>query len=335
MRANSISRLPNPRGRQFGYEPKWDGWRCVAHVTHDRVMLQSRQGRDLTRYFPDIVQQLQTHLPPGVMVDGELIVWDRERGRTSFTALQRRVVAGRGLDRQAAENPAHFVVFDLLADADGRPLADQPLRRRRARLERLFAECPPALQLCPQTRDAAEARRWLAEWADAGVEGLVIKDLGQAYTPGKAGWFKLKTRTTTEAIIGGATGSATDPGILLLGRFGVDGRFRYVAQSHPVPAARRLELAGLLAPLADRGLPVGHPWPQPLPATWKGQLDDRQPLHYVPVPPVIVAEVEVDNAYDADHGRWRHRVRYLRVRADLSVDDVPRWRLGAGVGSTA
>lgn len=325
MRAASVTGLPDPRGRRLVYEPKWDGWRCLAQVGADRVVLYSRQGRDLTRYFPETVEHL-AHLPPGVIVDGELIVWDTERGRTSFTALQRRVVAGRALAREAAERPAHLVVFDLLADAGGQTLTGQPLVLRRARLETLLADAPPHLQVCPQTADVGQARRWMHEWADAGVEGLVVKDLAGRYTPGKAGWSKLKTRTTTEAIIGGVTGHAADPQVLLLGRLDPAGRLRYVAQTHSVAAAQRRELAELLQPIACHGPTVRHPWPQPLPASWNGQLDDRQPQPYIQVQPVIVAEVDVDTAYDVDHGRWRHRTRYLRVRLDLCVGDVAQWQ---------
>jgi ATP-dependent DNA ligase len=276
----------------------------------------------LTPYFPDIVRHLRAHLPPGVVLDGELIVWDAGRSRTSFTALQRRITAGRGLARD--EHPAHFVAFDLLADAGGGCLLDQPLTRRRTRLARLLATSPPQLLACPQTLDVAEARRWLREWAPAGIEGLVIKDLASHYTLGKAGWLKFKPRTTTEAIIGGITGTATNPNALLLGRFDAGGRLRYVAQTHPLPAAQRYVLAGLLPPLA---LPAAadhnHLWSNPLPAAWSAQLSDRQPLPYVQVKPVIVAEVEADAAYDPECFRWRHRTRYIRLRADLSAHDVP------------
>lgn len=325
MRAGGVATLPDPRGRRLGYEPKWDGWRCVAQVG-DPTVLHSRQRRDLTRYFPDIAEQLGAHLPFGVILDGELVSWDPDRGRTSFTWLQRRITAGRALPREVALRPAHFVVFDLLADVGGTPTVDWPLARRRARLESLLARRSPQLPICPQTEDPDEARRWLDDLADLGVEGLVIKDLAGRYTPGRAGWLKLKKRTTTEAIVGGATGSLNDPNTLLLGRFDADGRLRYVAQTHPLTAAHRHELAGLLAPLALAESTVEHAWPQPLPAPWSGQFDQPEPLPYFRVRPGIVAEIHVDGAYDAECGRWRHRVRYLRPRADLSIHDVPRWQ---------
>ncbi|SCG15507.1 ATP dependent DNA ligase domain-containing protein [Micromonospora echinofusca] len=324
MRAASITELPVHGGRQLAYEPKWDGWRCLASVTADQVLLQSRQGKNLTPYFPDVVRHLRANLPQGVVLDGELIIWDAALSRTSFTALQRRITAGRGLTREAAECPAHFVAFDLLADAGGGSMLDRPLVQRRARMTRLLASSPPQLSTCPQTLDIAEARRWMQEWAAAGIEGLVIKDLASCYTPGKAGWFKLKSRSTTEAIIGGVTGSATNPTSLLLGRFDAADRFRYVARTHALPAAQRRALAGLLPPLAlQAAANHKHPWPHRLPAAWSAQLGDRQPLPYVRLQPVIVAEIETDAAYDLEYGRWRHPTRYVRLRADLSAHDVP------------
>jgi ATP-dependent DNA ligase len=296
----------------------------LASVAADQVVLHSRQGKNLTPYFPDVVRHLRAHLPPGVVLDGELIIWHSGRSRTSFAALQRRITAGRGLTREAAERPAHFVAFDLLADAGGESMLDRPLLQRRARMTRLLAAGPPQLLTCPQTLDVAEARHWLQEWAAAGIEGLVIKDLASRYTPGKAGWFKLKTRMTTEAIIGGVTGSATNPTSLLLGRFDAAGRLRYVAQTHTLPAAERRALAGLLPPLTlQAAANHRHRWPHPLPAAWSAQLDERQPLPYVQVQPVIVAEVEADAAYDPEYGRWRHRTRYIRIRPEMDARDVP------------
>ena len=116
------------------------------------MALQSRNGRDLTRYFPNPQESLADHLPSGLVLDGELIVWDDARGRTSIARLQQRLTAGRRRPVEAAGHPAYFVVFDLLQDTGGRVLLDQPLTRRRARLERLLAGAPAQLPLCPQTQ---------------------------------------------------------------------------------------------------------------------------------------------------------------------------------------
>jgi ATP-dependent DNA ligase len=126
------------------------------------------------------------------VLDGELIVWDDARGRTSFAHLQQRLTAGRRLVAEKAAHPAHFVVFDLLQDVHGRVLLDQPLTRRRHRLDRLLAGAPPQLPLCPQTSDEPTARAWWADWSITGVEGRVVKKPDGRYQPGAVGWVKVK-----------------------------------------------------------------------------------------------------------------------------------------------
>ncbi|TDC59558.1 ATP-dependent DNA ligase [Micromonospora sp. KC207] len=312
-----------PEGPDLVHEPKWDGWRGIVFREPDGVYVQSRAGRNLTTYFPDITRAIRQTIPPGAILDGELIVW--ERGRLNFAQLQRRVTAGRGLLRLAHECPAHYVLFDLLADAGGHVIRNLPLSERRARLQRLLADAPPQLTLTPQTADMRQVADWLIHWTVAtGIEGVVTKRLGSRYEPGRRGWWKYRTYITTEAIAGGVTGSIRNPGAVLLGRFDRRGRLRYTGRTHPLTTDRRQELGGMLSPLRPaerRGAPVAHPWPQPLPASWSGQFDRPQPLPYVQVDPTVVVEVEVDTAFE--HQRWRHQVRYARPRPDLSVYDVP------------
>lgn len=200
-----------PEGPGLVHEPKWDGWRAIAFREADGVYLQSRAGRNLTPYFPDITRAIRAAIPPGVVLDGELIVW--ERGRTNFAQLQRRVTAGRALLRLARECPAHYVLFDLLADADGRAILDLPLSQRRARLEQLLAVAPAQLTLTPQTADMRQVSDWLLHWTvAAGIEGVVSKRLAGRYEPGRRGWSKFRTRIVTNAIVGGVTGSIRNHG---------------------------------------------------------------------------------------------------------------------------
>lgn len=126
-------------------------------------------------------------------------------------------------------------------------------------------------------------------------------------------------------VIGGVTGTLTHPSSLLLGRFDHHGRLRYLSQTNPITAAHRRDLTGLLQPMAFQGEGSGHPWPWPLPAAWSIDLADRQPLRYVPVEPALVAEIDVDVAQDGPVGRFRHRTRYVRLRADLIASDVSLW----------
>lgn len=309
-----------PEGPGLVHEPKWDGWRAIAFRERGGVYLQSRAGRNLTTYFPDITRAIRAAIPPGVVLDGELIVW--ERGRTNFAQLQRRVTAGRALLRLARECPAHYVLFDLLADAHGRVILDLPLSQRRARLQRLLADAPAQLALTPQTADMRQVSDWLLHWTvAAGIEGVVSKRLASRYEPGRRGWSKFRTRFVTEAIVGGVTGSIDNPETLLLGRFDRRGALRYTGRSHPLTPEQGAELAALLAPPRLPRAGAEHPWPQPLPASWSSQLERPEPLPYVQVDPIVAVEIDADVAFE--HQRWRHRVRYARARPDMSIYDVP------------
>lgn len=317
MRATAAPGIPDARG--WRHEPKWDGFRAIAwRLGTGRVLIHSRHQRDLTPYFPDVAGHLEAWLPPGTVLDGELIIWNHQAGRTDFAALGRRITAGRGLAAEASTHPAHLVAFDCLAHA-GTVLLRRPLTERRQHLEQLLDGAPPALSLCAHTDDPAEARAWMADYATAGIEGIVSKPAASTYTPGRAAWAKHKTRASVEALVGGVTGTLGNPSSLLLARYDHAGQLRHVGRTHPLPAAVRGELAGLLQ-LAAR-----PPWPVPLPARWAGDLTSPKPLPYLPVEPVIVVEVAADVAYE--HGRWRHRLRALRVRPDLDPTVLPLWTL--------
>src|SRR5206468_149748 len=138
-------------------EPKWDGWRALVFRDAGGVFVQSRTGRPLAAYFPDIARLAREALPPGAVLDGELLVWAPDRGRTSFVALQRRISGGA---RLAREHPAHYVAFDLLQAPGGAELLRKPFAERRQRLADLLDTAPPQLTLCPQTTDAAQAAEW-------------------------------------------------------------------------------------------------------------------------------------------------------------------------------
>ncbi|ROP33468.1 hypothetical protein [Couchioplanes caeruleus] len=153
MRAVGVPELPEPGMCRGGcaYEIKMDGWRCLAFTRPSGAYLQSRQAKDLTPYAPEVAAAVEQALPPDTVVDGELVVFDPATGRTSFSALLGRITAGRRLPTEVARRPANLVLFDVLAAA-GEDLTARPLRERRTRLEALFADAPPALVLCPQTK---------------------------------------------------------------------------------------------------------------------------------------------------------------------------------------
>ncbi|WP_436528492.1 ATP-dependent DNA ligase [Actinoplanes sp. HUAS TT8] len=314
MRAAPVRDLLEPHTRGTPqYEVKMDGWRCIAFVDDQQVYLQSRQSRRLDAYFPDLCAHLRTALLPNVVLDGELVIWNQVEGRTSFSALQRRVTAGRGLHAEVTKNPATYVVFDLL-QLDGVELVDRSLLERRLLLEELVTDVP-GLMLCPATRDPEEARAWFHDYAVTGAEGLVIKDLSSRYRSRGRSWWKWRRRTSTEALVGGIQGGVQSPHVLLLARRTVRGRLQYVGRTTPLTEDQRIELGGLLTAVTD------HPWPCPLPRSWSGRFDQHDPAVYLPVRPDHVVEIEVDEAFE--HGRWRHAARYLRARVDLVPADVP------------
>jgi ATP-dependent DNA ligase len=316
VRAVAARSVPEPAGRTI-FEMKWDGFRAIVWRTAGGVRIQSRQGVDLTRFFPDLMSPLAATLPARTVVDGEVLVWDTQRGRSSFSLLQRRLTAGRRLPEVIRRHPAHLVAFDLLRDGRGVELLDQPLTTRRAKLERLLRGASPQLAICPQTGDRDVALGWLRDLGIAGVEGVVIKPAASLYRPGAQLWTKVRARDTTEFVIGGVTGTLERPVTLLLGRFDDREIFRFVGQTHPIKAEHRQDVVRALRGLPFRGPGAGHPWPCPLPAGWAPNFAERQPLVFIPVEPTVVAEVEVDTALDGTFGHIRHRGRLVRIRLDL------------------
>ena len=323
MLAKNVTRLPAADARPGGslYEPKWDGFRCLAfHDVGGAVELQSRQGRSMARQFPEIVRLVREHVPAGTVLDGELIVW--ARGRLDFALLQRRLAAGpRKILDWVAEFPAHLVVFDVLQVPPGLDVRARPLVERRALLERLLVGAPPQLPLSPQSTSVEQAQLWLETLPAMGVEGVVIKGAAEPYRVGRRDWLKLRQRGSTEALVAGVTGTLAQPETVLLGRLDSSGVLRYVARTRPVTAAQRAELRDVLHRAGAGRWAAPHPWPRPLPASWSVRWGTPEPLQYVQVNPDTVAEIEVDAA--TEDGNWRTPPRLLRIRTDMSPFDVP------------
>jgi ATP-dependent DNA ligase len=304
MVARAVSSLP--AGDGYAYEPKFDGFRCVAFRTDKpQARLQSRNERSLTDRFLDVAQAVADHVPEGTVLDGELVVV--AGGKLDFAALQQRMASN------SAKLPACLVVFDMLADR-GVDVRGLPYLERRGRLEQLVGTGNAGVNLMPMTRELSGAQAWLNDHRAAGIEGVVAKRVDQKYLPGRHHWSKVRSRSTTEAIVGGVTGSLSEPTGLILGRPDEHGRLRVVGRSFPLPRAVRSELASLIVP-ADRS----HPWPTVLPAGRFG-LGGGDPVEYVPVAPELVVELEVDVAYE--HHRWRHGARFVRTRRDLDPADI-------------
>ncbi|MEV6781165.1 ATP-dependent DNA ligase [Streptomyces sp. NPDC051098] len=313
MAAQALERLPAPGALPGGmvFEPKYDGYRLLVFVHRGEVFLQSRNLRDLTGAFPEIVGAAAA-LGEDVVLDGEIVI--HTEGRLNFAALQQRLNRRPATARRLAiEQPAHFIAFDML-EHQGTNMMAWPYAERRAALKSFFQghDLHTPWQLTPATTDRDLAEQWLTEWGGLGVEGVVAKGSEQPYLPGRRGWFKIKARDTAEAIVGAVTGPVARPNMLLLGRYTRGGRLRLVARTTHLPLALRDEIGPLLTPAGP-----GHPW-------WKTRLTvtwgSREPLSFTCVEPENVVEFLGDTAIDA--GRWRHAVRTQRLRGDLTPEDV-------------
>jgi ATP-dependent DNA ligase len=281
-----------PEGEGWGYEPKYDGFRAIAFVDGDEVELQSRNGKPLTRYFPEIA------FPPGrYVVDGEIVIL-AEDGSQEFDQLGQRIhPAASRIARLAEETPARFIAFDLLA-RDDELLLDRPFRERRAALEQLAAE---PMGLTPYVLDPADAQEWLQH-----AEGVIAKELDAPYRPGeRTGMVKVKRVRTIDAVVmGWRPGKAERTvGALILGLYDDEGRLREVGHSSGFTAAEKRSLVDTLAPYetGERGSAEPSRWTQ------------GRDLEWVSLRPELVVEITFDHVSD---GRIRHGAKVQRWRDD-------------------
>ena len=313
MEARVVDAIPLGGDRQ--YEPKWDGFRCLAFRDGDSVELQSKAGEPLARYFPEVVEHLLALTPRRFVLDGELVVPSGES--LSFDDLLQRIHPAESRIRKlAAETPALLVVFDLLVDDAGRSLVDLPLAERRARLEAFAARFlvkAPGVALSPVTVDPAEARRWL-ETTRGALDGVIAKERALAYRSGeRTGMEKYKPRRSADCVVGGFRDASKGNGVgsLLLGLFDDDGKLHHVGFTSSLPAHERVGLRAKLDALVE---PPGFSGRAPGgPSRWnRGRSTDWHPLA-----PKLVVEVEFDHV---SGGRFRHGTRFVRWRPDKSPE---------------
>jgi len=292
--ARSARSLPDDPPGSWTYEPKWDGFRALAFRDGDTLELQSRNGRPLTRYFPEIA------LPTGGFVlDGELVIGGDD-GREDFDALSQRIhPAASRIARLAEEIPARYVAFDLLAEGD-EALLERPFAERRAALEALAARLG-GLELTPCASDPADAAPWLA-----GAEGVVAKQRDAPYRPGeRAGMVKIKrVRTIDAVIVGWRPGKeAGTVGSLILGLYDESGELRVVGHSSGFRAREKRELVDRLAPheSGERGTAE--------PSRWSADRD----LEWIGLRPELVVEATFDHVSGR---RIRHGAKVVRWRED-------------------
>ena len=243
----------------------------------------------------------------------------------SFDALQQRLVTSPAKARgKAAELPASFAAFDLLA-AGGVDLRTQRWTVRRERLEQVSRGWVPPLQLTPVTADVDEATEWFEVLPAAmGVEGLVVKGAASRYTPGRRdAWVKVKHRETREVVVGGVLGSISHPEVVIGGLSTTVGELVVLGRTVALKPDQGAQLAAALTPARP-----GHPWPDEITSYRWGGPDSKKPL--IKVEPVVVAEVTADAATQA--GQARHGMRYVRLRPDLRPEDLARFPGEVGGG---
>ncbi|WP_102194293.1 ATP-dependent DNA ligase [Microbacterium aurantiacum] len=315
MLAKAAAAVPDPAKTTGGllFEPKWDGFRGILAWDGDSVEIGSRGAKPLTRYFPELVDAALRLLPGPCLLDGEIVVATGEGGaqRLDWEALSQRIhPAASRVTRLAAETPAMFVAFDLLAEGDD-DLLDTPFHERRARLEKLFDGVDHPFHLTRTTRDRDAAVRWLAEFEGAGLDGVVAKPLDQPYAPGKRTLVKIKHARTADVVALGYRihKSGSGVGSLLVGLYDADGVLRQVGGVAAWSDKRRQELVTELAPLVERDESGEAVTGEGERSRFSGAKD----VSFVRLRPERVLEVRYDQLEGA---RFRHTVQFERWRPD-------------------
>ena len=331
MLAKAVDGLPDGEGWLF--EPKWDGFRAIVFRSGDDVYTQSRDLKPLDRYFPELAGPLRAALPERCVVDGEVVI--ARDGTLDFEALLLRIhPAASRVNMLAAESPASFVAWDLLALGD-EDLRGVPQGERRTRLETVLADARPPVHLTPATSDRATATDWFHRFEGAGLDGVVAKRIDAPYQPGKRAMLKIKHQRTADCVVAGfrwhKNGPGTHVGSLLLGLYDDTGKLNHVGITSSFTWDRRAALVEELEPLRADAV-EGHPWREW--AEWAGWGDaeasgQRLPgatsrwnrgkdLSWEP----LRAERVVEVAYDHLQGsRFRHATTFKRWRPDKAPSD--------------
>ena len=296
-----------PAGEGWQYEPKWDGFRCLARRDGAEITLTSKSGKPLGRYFPEVVEILAEVKEKHFLLDGELVISLDDA--LSFEALQLRLhPAESRVRRLARETPAELMLFDLL-ELGGKSLLDQPLSQRREALEAFFAaRAVPGLQLSPVTRSRTVALGWLQRSGGA-LDGVIAKRLDLEYRSGERAMIKVKQQRTADCVVGGFryAEKKKEVGSLLLGLYDEAGSLHHVGFTSAIPAKEKprltKDLQRLIEPPGFTGNAPGGPsrWNTERTAQWQ------------PLKPTLVVEVRYDQVTSR---RFRHGTGFVRWRPD-------------------
>jgi ATP-dependent DNA ligase len=311
MEAERADQLPatEANGAPWQYEPKWDGFRCLAFREGAELHLRSKSGQPFERYFPDLSEVLQRVEAERFVLDGEILI--EVDGRLSFEELQLRLhPAASRVQKLAAAHPARFMVFDLLMDEAGNNLVQQPLTERRAALERLAPRLrDPAISLSPATIDLQQAQSWL-DHLPVGNDGVVAKRTDMPYRSGKRDAMqKIKPIHSVDCVVGGFRYLERQHlvGSLLLGLYDAEGKLDHVGFTSTIRPDQRAELTSQLEAMIE---PPGFSGNAPGgPSRWS----NKRTAEWQPVRPSMVVEVAYDHVTG---GRFRHGTTLLRFRPD-------------------
>ncbi|HSG40172.1 MAG TPA: ATP-dependent DNA ligase [Thermoanaerobaculia bacterium] len=309
MEAKAAERLP-AAGRWL-YEPKWDGFRCLAFRKGTDLALQSKAGQPLDRYFPELVAAFLALPVRAFVLDGEIVIQGADGGLDFDALLQRIHPAESRIRKLSRETPASFHAFDLLVDERAKSLVELPLAERREHLETLFGKIPEgSVHLSPSTPDRVQAERWMKELGGAGLDGVVAKLADSPYLSGdRSAMVKVKRIRTADCVVGGFRWAQKGGkvGSLLLGLYNERGQLDHVGFSSSFTAEEREELEPVLLPLRE---PPGFTGKAPGgPSRWaQGRSTEWEPLR-----PALVCEVRYDHF---SGGRFRHGTKFLRWRPE-------------------
>src|SRR4051812_12290228 len=304
-----------PKGNQYIYEPKWDGFRCLAFRDGDNIVLQSKAGQPLGRYFPEIVAALQKIEAKKFVLDSEIVV--EVGGHLDFDAILQRIhPAESRIKRLSMETPAKMLCFDLLVDADGEALLEETLAERKKALQEFFkvqVSKNATIQFSPFSRELKDADAWMHDLAVYGCDGVMAKLADEPYHSGdRDGMVKIKRMRTADCVIGGfryAAKKENGIGSLLLGLYNEAGQLDHVGFCSSFSAEEKLKLVKTLKPLIGgegfTGKPPGGP------SRWNA-FNDRSG-EFESLAPKLVCEVQYDHV---SNGRFRHGTKFLRWRPD-------------------
>jgi ATP-dependent DNA ligase len=315
MEARNAAQLPESGDWQF--EPKWDGFRGLAFRKGDEVLLQSKAGQPLGRYFPELIAALRALPVEEFVLDGEIVILNQ--GHLDFNALLQRIHPAESRIRKLAkETPVTFLCFDLLVNGRGDLLTDRTLDERRQQLENFFRDLGrnPDVRLSPATHELAIAQRWMTELAASGFDGVVAKRLQEPYhSDDRNGMVKVKRHKTADCVVGGFRYASKGHvvGSMLLGLYDSEGKLNHVGFTSSFTVEERKKLLETLNPyIAEQkqGDGLGFSGNAPGgPSRWATERSTE----WTPLRNELVCEVEYDHF---SGGRFRHGCKFLRWRPE-------------------